>query len=228
MWIFELFERLLFYVAQIGTRSGFPDPLSPKEEQELLLRMQSGDGEARCSLIEHNLRLVAHIAKKYASGPDADDLISIGTIGLIKAVNTYDPSKSVRLAAYASRCIENEILMHLRAAKRRKNDISLQEPVGSDKEGNEISLMDILSPDSRDAADSIDYLLHRDQLRAALSALPKRERTVIALRYGLGTRRLTQKQVASLLGISRSYVSRLEKKAIERMRGVFFPRGGKE
>ena len=148
MWIFELFERLLFYVAQIGTRSGFPDPLSPKEEQELLLRMQSGDGEARCSLIEHNLRLVAHIAKKYASGPDADDLISIGTIGLIKAVNTYDPSKSVRLAAYASRCIENEILMHLRAAKRRKNDISLQEPVGSDKEGNEISLMDILSPRS--------------------------------------------------------------------------------
>ena len=110
MWIFELFERLLFYVAQIGTRSGFPDPLSPKEEQELLLRMQSGDGEARCSLIEHNLRLVAHIAKKYASGPDADDLISIGTIGLIKAVNTYDPSKSVRLAAYASRCIENAIL----------------------------------------------------------------------------------------------------------------------
>ena len=124
--------------------------------------------------------------------------------------------------------IANEILMHLRAAKRRKNDISLQEPVGSDKEGNEISLMDILSPDSRDAADSIDYLLHRDQLRAALSALPERERTVIALRYGLGTRRLTQKQVASLLGISRSYVSRLEKKAIERMRGVFFPRGGKE
>ena len=114
MWIFELFERLLFYVAQIGTRSGFPDPLSPKEEQELLLRMQSGDGEARCSLIEHNLRLVAHIAKKYASGPDADDLISIGTIGLIKAVNTYDPSKSVRLAAYASRCIENAILSQMR------------------------------------------------------------------------------------------------------------------
>ena len=218
----------MLYSLRLSSGGSFPKPLSAEEERRYLELAAKGDLAARNVLIERNLRLVAHIAKKYASGPDADDLISIGTIGLIKAVNTYDPSKSVRLAAYASRCIENEILMHLRAAKRRKNDISLQEPVGSDKEGNEISLMDILSPDSRDAADSIDYLLHRDQLRTALSALPERERTVIALRYGLGTRRLTQKQVASLLGISRSYVSRLEKKAIERMRGVFFPRGGKE
>ena len=158
MWIFELFERLLFYVAQIGTRSGFPDPLSPKEEQELLLRMQSGDGEARCSLIEHNLRLVAHIAKKYASGPDADDLISIGTIGLIKAVDSYKSGKGVRLATYASRCIDNELLMTFRSAKKQAKEISLSEPInGEDGEGNTLQLLDLLETNDEDVAERLEF-----------------------------------------------------------------------
>lgn len=216
MWFFELLERLVLYICHVGVRNGFPKPLSPDEEKRLLEQFTlQGSIEARNLLIEHNLRLVAHIVKKFSSGPDTDDLISIGTIGLIKAVSTYNPEKSAHLATYASRCIENEILMHLRSGKRRRTEISLQEPVGTDRDGNEISLMDIIGVSEENAIDSVDYLLHAQQLYRELASLPERERTVLALRYGLQGKRCTQKQVAAMLGISRSYVSRLEKKAIE-------------
>jgi len=215
MWIFELLEHLAFYICHVSTRGGFPEPLDPKEEARLISELAMGSESARNKLIEHNLRLVAHISKKYSDQNNSDDLISIGTIGLIKAVSSYDPNKSSHLATYASRCIENEILMHLRASKKRKSEVSLQEPVGTDKEGNEISLMDILNIADRDRQESVDYLLHAKQLYNELSCLPERERTVIALRYGLGGERLSQKQIAKMLGISRSYVSRIEKKAIE-------------
>lgn len=214
--IFQLLQQLALYICHVSTRNGFPEPLSPEKEKELLDSYSNTQSiTARNTLIEHNLRLVAHIAKKYNGTADTDDLISIGTIGLIKAVTTYNTAKSTHLATYASRCIENEILMHLRSAKRRKGEMSLQEPVGTDREGNEISLMDILNVADEDAIESVDYLLHADKLYSELSFLPERERTVLALRYGLKGKKYSQKQIAKLLNISRSYVSRLEKKALE-------------
>lgn len=219
MWFFALLERLAFFISQVNTRNGFPEPLSRTEEKQLITEfIEQGSMEARNKLVEHNLRLVAHIVKKFSAGNDTDDLISIGTIGLIKAVSTYNPEKSTHLATYASRCIENEILMHLRSGKRRRTEVSLQEPVGVDREGNEISLLDIIGITEDSTIESVEYLLHSDQLYKELRYLPERERIVLALRYGLGNRkRLTQKQVATILGISRSYVSRLEKKAIEEL-----------
>ena len=215
-FLLNIVSKCFCLLLRTSDTHAFPPPLSKEEEYSLFVRAHGGDLEARNRLIEHNLRLVAHIVKKYyTTYPDQDDLISIGTIGLIKAVTTYDTEKSSHLATYASRCIENQILMHLRSTKRHRNEISLQEPVGNDKEGNEISLMDILNVADEDMTESIDYLLHAKQLYNELSFLPERERTVLALRYGLNGKKCSQKQVAKLLGISRSYVSRLEKKAIE-------------
>ena len=201
--------------------SSFPNPLTEKEEQHYVKLLEQGDPAARKALIEHNLRLVAHIAKKYA-GPAAsqDDLISIGTIGLIKAVGTYSGKKSTRLATYAAKCIENEILMSIRASKRVRQEISLSLPIGVDKDGNEISFNDILGTDTDEIIDSIDLKIQVSNLRNALKeALTEREQTVVIARYGLdGSEPKPQREIARALGISRSYVSRIEKKALDKLK----------
>nr|WP_081410814.1 RNA polymerase sporulation sigma factor SigK [Desulfotruncus alcoholivorax] len=210
---------LLSYVAQ----NSFPKPLTEEEEQEYLERLAKGDDNAREVLIERNLRLVAHIIKKFdGSGDDFDDLISIGTIGLIKAVNTFNGNKSSRLATYASKCIENEILMYMRSKKKMRSEMSLYEPIGTDKEGNEIHFMDVLSTDAETVAEKVARILDQEQLWRKLKNLTPQERKVLVLRFGLrGKKRRTQKEIAKKLGISRSYVSRIEKKAIDRLSEQF-------
>ncbi len=201
----------------------FKHPLSQEEERHYLLLSKQGDIEARNTLVEYNLRLVAHIVKKYQTAErSTEDLISIGTIGLIKAVNTYDIDKGNRLATYASRCIENELLMRLRQERKESREISLYEPIGTDKEGNEISLMDIIKNDDENVL--ID-IIHNDNLsyvsKIFNKVLDKREQEIIAMRYGLGGNdEMTQKEVAKMLGISRSYVSRIEKKALLKLRSA--------
>ncbi|HIS67125.1 MAG TPA: RNA polymerase sporulation sigma factor SigK [Candidatus Scatomorpha merdipullorum] len=206
---------------RLGPAPGsFPRPLPAKTERELAERAASGDLEARNKLIEHNLRLVAHIVKKYyTSAADTEDLISIGTVGLIKGVSTYRPDKGVRLATYAARCVENEILMYFRAQRRSAGDISLNEALDTDSEGNSLSLMDVLAV-SDDMAEELSLKESCSRLRECVeTALTERERRVIRLRYGLGgAEPLTQRECAERLGISRSYVSRIEKRAIARLR----------
>lgn len=194
----------------------FPQPLSENEEAEYITRLNSGDDKARHILAEHNLRLVAHIVKKFeSSGEDNDDLISIGTIGLIKAIDTYRPDKGTRLATYAARCIENEILMHLRFIKKMRAEVSLYDPIGVDKEGNEITLLDILGTHADVVSEMVENKFEQIRLLDKIQGLTRRERKVLELRFGLidGTRK-TQREIAKLLGISRSYVSRIEKRAI--------------
>lgn len=209
-----------FLMLRLSSAGSFPKPLSAEEEREALEAMKHGDPEARGRLIEHNLRLVAHITKKYyAQCDDTDDLISIGTIGLIKAINTYDPQKKVKLATYASRCIENEILMYLRSMRRKASEISLADALESDEEGGGISLMDLLAEDS-DLDERLVLAEQAQKVREAVrNALDKREEKVIRLRYGLdGKAPMTQRETAEILGISRSYISRIEKKALEKLR----------
>lgn len=218
-WLFTSFIRdALFFLGYLNDRSSFPKPLSAREERACLRRMQEGDDSARRALIEHNLRLVAHIARKYTvPGCDADDLVSIGAIGLIKAVNTFRPDSGTTLSTYASRCIENEILMCLRSSHKRRNDVSLEEPVGSDSEGNEITLMEMLGTDPDAVTDEVDRRITLSRIRTLIrQKLPERERIVLEMRYGLldGECR-PQYEVAEALGISRSYVSRIEKKAVQ-------------
>ena len=217
-WLFtSLIRDALFFLGYLNDRSSFPKPLSAREERACLRRMQEGDDSARRALIEHNLRLVAHIARKYTvPGCDADDLVSIGAIGLIKAVNTFRPDSGTTLSTYASRCIENEILMCLRSSHKRRNDVSLEEPVGSDSEGNEITLMEMLGTDPDAVTDEVDRRITLSRIRTLIrQKLPERERIVLEMRYGLldGECR-PQYEVAEALGISRSYVSRIEKKAV--------------
>ncbi|MFR5781196.1 MAG: RNA polymerase sporulation sigma factor SigK [Oscillospiraceae bacterium] len=210
-----------FLMLRLGPASGsFPRPLSPEEERKYVDLWLAGDIEARNVLIEHNLRLVAHIIKKYyTQADDADDLISIGTIGLIKGINTYRPEKGVRLATYASRCCENEILMYVRALKKSSGDISLSESIDVDGDGNTLSLMDIISQED-DMAERIGDGETCMRLREYVdTVLTEREAEIIRLRYGLrGAKPLTQRETATLCGISRSYVSRIEKKALEKLR----------
>ncbi|MGI6025737.1 MAG: RNA polymerase sporulation sigma factor SigK [Candidatus Scatomorpha sp.] len=210
-----------FLMLRLGPASGsFPRPLSPEEERKYVDLWLEGDIEARNVLIEHNLRLVAHIIKKYyTQADDADDLISIGTIGLIKGINTYRPEKGVRLATYASRCCENEILMYFRALKKSSGDISLSESIDVDGDGNTLSLMDIISQED-DMAERIGDNETCMRLREYVdTVLTEREAEIIRLRYGLrGAKPLTQRETATLCGISRSYVSRIEKKALEKLR----------
>ena len=210
-----------FLMLRLGPASGsFPRPLSPEEERKYVDLWLAGDIEARNVLIEHNLRLVAHIIKKYyTQADDADDLISIGTIGLIKGINTYRPEKGVRLATYASRCCENEILMYFRALKKSSGDISLSESIDVDGDGNTLSLMDIIFQDD-DMAERIGDGETCMRLREYVdTVLTEREAEIIRLRYGLrGAKPLTQRETATLCGISRSYVSRIEKKALEKLR----------
>ena len=210
-----------FLMLRLGPASGsFPRPLSPEEERKYVDLWLAGDIEARNVLIEHNLRLVAHIIKKYyTQADDADDLISIGTIGLIKGINTYRPEKGVRLATYASRCCENEILMYFRALKKSSGDISLSESIDVDGDGNTLSLMDIISQED-DMAERIGDGETCMRLREYVdTVLTEREAEIIRLRYGLrGAKPLTQRETATLCGIARSYVSRIEKKALEKLR----------
>lgn len=199
----------------------FPKPLSAKEEEHYISLYESGDEDAKDILIERNLRLVAHIAKKYTgTGYQTDDLISIGTIGLIKAVSTYSSKKATRLATYAAKCIENEILMSIRSSKKNKAEVSLSVPIGTDHDGNEISFNDILGTDPDAVLDDISLKIQVAKLIAAINtSLTPREKTVIVSRYGiLGNEPKTQREVAASLGISRSYVSRIEKKALLKLR----------
>lgn len=204
--------------------SSFPNPLTEQEEQYYVKLLEENNPEARAKLIEHNLRLVAHIAKKY-TGPNTsqDDMISIGTIGLIKAVNTYSGKKSTRLATYAAKCIENEILMSIRSSKRVRQEVSLSLPIGVDKDGNEISFNDILGTDTDEIVDTIDLKIRISHLKRAIQeALTERERAVIIARYGLsGEEPRPQREIAKDLGISRSYISRIEKKALEKLKAYF-------
>lgn len=215
-----LIEPFLILSSYISNTNSFPKPLSKEEETALLKEYAEGSERARNILIERNLRLVAHIVKKYNNtGKDTDDLISIGTIGLIKAISTFDASKGTRLATYAARCIENEILMTIRASKKSKGEVYLQEPIGMDKEGNEISLLDILGTDNEDISDEIHLKFQEKKLHEAIDkVLKKREKRILELRYGLvdGVC-MTQREIASMLGISRSYVSRIEKRAIDKL-----------
>lgn len=202
----------------------FPKPLTAEEEKQYLTKYKEGDMEARRVLIERNLRLVAHVAKKY-QGPDedSDDLISIGTIGLIKAVSTFDHSKNNRLATYAARCIDNELLMMLRMRKKTSREVSLYEPIGTDKEGNEISLLDIIEGENVDIAEVMDLQADTRHLYGVLQkVLNDREQEVVKLRYGLfGREETTQREIAQKLNISRSYVSRIEKNALKKLRDCF-------
>lgn len=204
----------------------FPKPLSTKEEAEYLRRCKEGEKEARDKLIEHNLRLVAHIVKKYNMvDKETDDLISIGTIGLIKAIDTFDDEKGIRLATYASRCIDNELLMMLRSGKRLSKEVYLYDPIGSDREGNEINLLDIIEDAE---VDIVENIVLEDDVKKLYGIIGKvltdREREIICLRYGLTNRKeVTQREIANKLGISRSYVSRIEKKALKKLRECFEP-----
>ena len=210
-------ENVLDYIC--GTEA-LPLPFSAEEESDLLGKLSAGDEEVKSSLVEHNLRLVVYIARKFDNtGADSDDLVSVGTIGLIKAVNSFRPDKNIKLATYASRCIENEILMYLRRLVRVRNEVSFDEPLNTDWEGNELLLSDILGTDSDSVYKDIESGVEKELLRSALARLPERERRIMNLRFGLdGREEMTQKDVADLLGISQSYISRLEKKIISRLK----------
>ena len=222
--IHKLFARLGMgspgKVMYIGGSDVLPPPLKREEESQLIARLTEGDEQAKSCLIEHNLRLVVYIARRFENtGINIEDLISIGTIGLIKAVGTYDPAKNIKLATYSSRCIENEILMHLRKVNGQKSEVSFDEPLNTDWDGNELLLSDILGTDSDLVMQPIEADVDRKLLWDAVAKLNERERTIITLRFGLdGRQEQTQKEVAELLGISQSYISRLEKRIIARLK----------
>lgn len=209
----------MLFVSYIYNGTTFLQPLSEEEEQECLERLAKGDLEAKEKLIEHNMRLVAHIVKKFENTKeDNEDLISIGTIGLIKAIDSFNPNKNTRLATYSARCIENEILMHLRKTKKLNNEKLMHEPIGSDKEGNEIKLMDILGTAVDVVSDKVELAIKEEKLYEKLKELDSREKKVLELRYGLQDgQEKTQREIANKLGISRSYVSRIEKKAVNKL-----------
>lgn len=214
---------MLFLMLHLENSGSFPKPLSAAEERDALERMTNGDSSARDLLVEHNLRLVVHIIKKYYSNySDQDDLISVGTIGLIKAVSSFRPEKGTRLATYASRCVENEILMYFRNQKKTSQDVSMNEPIDIDSEGNPLTLSEIIYTDDT-VVDDIDKKMKLEKLRKAVNSIEdKREKEIIVKRYGLNGRLpMTQREIAKQLGISRSYVSRIEKKALENLRKSF-------
>lgn len=214
---FNLGENVLDYIC--GSEA-LPLPFSAEEESAMIGKLSAGDEAVKSALVEHNLRLVVYIARKFDNtGADSDDLVSVGTIGLIKAVNSFKPDKNIKLATYASRCIENEILMYLRRLVRVRNEVSFDEPLNTDWEGNELLLSDILGTDSDAVYKDIETGVEKELLRGALEKLPERDRLIMDLRFGLGGKEeMTQKDVADLLGISQSYISRLEKKIIARLK----------
>lgn len=216
-------QYICFFILHVCGGGSFPKPLSEKQEKIYLERAANGDKEARNKLVEHNLRLVAHIIKKYyGMQSEQDDLVSIGTIGLIKAVDTYDMNKNIRLSSYASRCIENEILMHFRNAKKSAQDISLNETIDTDKDGNPLTLLDIMAVDDN-IIDTLDLKFNSRKLGQYINEeLDEREKKIIILRYGLdGNEPMTQKNVAKLMNISRSYVSRIETRALKILKKRF-------
>ena len=219
-FIAQIFRNMFVFVGMVTTKSSFPPALTPEEEQALLKKLAAGDDDARDKLIEHNLRLVAHIAKKYTTrGRDADDLISIGTIGLIKAVGSFDANKGRTLSAFAARCIENEILMQFRAQKKTSQDISVNEPIDTDSEGNPLTLMDIISTEDEIVEDIYKITMLKKLSTEVGRIKDPREKSIIMMRYGLdGMRPMTQLEVSKKLNISRSYVSRIEKKALKELR----------
>ena len=227
----KLFRRLLAWlhslrrrdkIMYIGGSDTLPPPLPREEETEVIARLEQGDPQARQTLIERNLRLVVYIARRFENtGINIEDLISIGTIGLIKSINTFNPEKNIKLATYASRCIENEILMYLRRNNKTKMEVSIDEPLNVDWDGNELLLSDILGTDEDVIYRGIENEVERKLLMNAVSKLSKREKTIVRLRFGLGTvdgQEMTQKEVANLLGISQSYISRLEKKIMRQLK----------
>lgn len=218
--LFMMLQECLFFLGYVTGKSEFPQPLSRAEEAECIRRMEQGDEDARQQLITHNLRLVSHIARKYqVPGYGQDDLISIGVIGLIKAVSSFKASAGTSLGTYAARCIENEILMTLRASRKRKGDVSLSDPIGTDGEGNDITFMDILGTDQDELEETVIRRVTLEKVHRVLELLPSRERMVLELRYGLTDGKMhPQHEIASMLGISRSYVSRVEKHAVELLR----------
>ncbi len=214
-----LIYGFLYLFLKISDSDAFPPPLSPKEEEECFKLMKQGDREARQKLITHNLRLVAHIVKKYYSGTDPEELISTGTVGLIKAVDTFDPENGTRFATYASRCLQNEILMQFRAQKKFQNEVSVNDTIDTDKDGNPLTYGDIISTDE-DIADTIELKFKtKKALDYIMNGLTERERKIMIMRYGIGGgKALTQRETAERLGISRSYVSRIEKSALDKLR----------
>lgn len=218
--IFSINENILHF---IGGGEVLPLPYSAEEESEMINRLDSGDKEIRDKLIEHNLRLVVYIARRFENtGVDLDDLVSVGTIGLIKAVNSFNAEKNIKLATYASRCIENEILMHLRRTVKLKSEVSFEEPLNTDWEGNELMLSDVMGTDGDIVYKKIENGVENELLGIALTKLNNKEQQIMRLRYGLnGSEEKTQKEVADMLGISQSYISRLEKKIIIRLKKEF-------
>lgn len=218
--LLNMVGSMTFLTAYISNGSSFAQPLDEKEEQYYLMQFKQGDLMAKSILVERNLRLVAHIVKKYSyPGKDVDDLISIGTVGLIKAIDSFDCSKGTRLATYAARCIENEILMLIRNNKKTKGEIYLQDPIGIDKEGNEISLMDVLSSEEDSIIEIVENRIQVKKLYSKINeSLKGRERTIIQMRYGLvDGKPKTQREISKMLGISRSYVSRIEKRVLKKL-----------
>ena len=219
----NLLSFILYITLHLNTSSSFPPPLSASEERKYLEEMKNGNKKAKDKLIEHNLRLVAHIIKKYYSNySEQDDLISIGSIGLIKGINSFNSDKGTRLATYAAKCIENEILMYFRSAKKTSQDISLNEPIESDSDGNPITLMDVMFCEDT-ISDEIDFKIKSEKLKVFIERLDnKKEKEIIIKRYGLDNRKpMTQREIAKKLGISRSYVSRIEKRVINKLRKMF-------
>jgi RNA polymerase sporulation-specific sigma factor len=220
-----LFIREFMLLVSYVKNNAFPQPLNEKDEAMHLQLMAEGNADSRNKLIEHNLRLVAHIVKKFDNtGEDLEDLISIGTIGLIKAIENYSTDKGTKLATFASRCVENEILMHLRSLKKSRKDVSLHDPIGTDKEGNEITLIDILGSDGDEVADKVELKIEKSKIYNNLDILDDREQEVIRGRFGLdqGGEERTQREIAKELGISRSYVSRIEKRALMKLYHEFY------
>ena len=216
----SLLCRLFFFTGAVRDEGSYPKPLSKEDEEKYLALSRAGDKNARDTLVRHNMRLVAHVVKKYTGAAETDDMISVGSIGLIKAINTYEPSRGTRLATYTARCIENEILMYIRAGKKHKSNVSLSDPVGTDKDGNELTLMDLLFEKEDKVFGSVEQSLMQEKfLSAVRRLLNEQETTVICLRYALaGGVPLPQREVARRLKISRSYVSRIEKRALEKLR----------
>ncbi|MEF9933812.1 MAG: RNA polymerase sporulation sigma factor SigK [Clostridium sp.] len=215
----NFFQNLVVLVGYVSNGNSFPTPLNQDEEKELFKKYREGDESAKGELITRNLRLVAHIIKKFSPQiRDADDLISIGTVGLIKAIESFDYKKGNRLATYAARCIENEILMSVRSSKKIKSEVYLQDPIGVDKEGNEICLIDVLGTDGDVVLEEVEYKISVKKLYDIIeSVLEGKEKEIIKLRYGLNSEPKTQREIAQKLGISRSYVSRIEKKALKKL-----------
>ena len=217
---FQFLKSAVFVVGYISNNQLFPEPLSAEEERECLIKMENGDEEAKNILIERNLRLVAHVCKKYSTtNVEQDDLISIGTIGLIKGVNSFESSKGVRLATYVARCIDNEILMHLRIIKKLGAEVYLDDPIGKDKDDNTVTLQEILENNEKSIEDELDLKFKiKKMYRKMKDVLKLREKTILELRFGLdGNKPKTQNEIAKMMGISRSYVSRIETKAIDKL-----------